>query len=499
MENKRKAGVLLHISSLPSAHGIGTLGKEAYKFVDFLAESKMSYWQILPLNVTSYGDSPYQSPSSTGLNYYFIDLDTLVDKGLLKEEEIDDSKLYIDETRVNYGMLFNSRISILEKAFSRFDKQDRDFLKFEEEGKYRDFAFYMTLKILNDYRPHYQWSEHYRHYSKELEEEIILTHHDIYLFYVWTQYEFLLEYNKLISYAHTKGISIIGDMPLYLAYDSLEFYKYPDLFLVDNDYKPTLVAGCPPDYFAPKGQLWGNPIYDWQSMEKDNYSWFRKRLMNNFEHFDVLRIDHFRGLAAYYTIKYGAQDAVIGKWVKGPGSKLFDGLLDLPIIAEDLGFIDDEARKLLKETKYPGMKVLEFAFDGDATNEHKPSNCQENYFCYTGTHDNMPLVGYISSLSKEGLETLAKDVESECKKLNVEFKGDNIKELAFSITILALNTACRTAILPMQDILLSGNETRMNTPSILSDKNWVYRIKKEDLNSELSSKLANIVVNSKRG
>lgn len=490
----RENGILFPISSLPGEYGIGTLGESAFKFVDFLVEINARIWQILPLNVTSYGDSPYQSPSNNGLNYYFIDPKILLDKKLLTKEEIDEVDFGRDKRRINYGLLFKNRVELLKKAYSRFDKRNRDFIEFEKEGKYSDFAFFMTMKVIHNYSPWYLWDEKERFYTPEIEKEIKEKHKDLYLFYIWTQYEFLSEYRKLKEYANSKGIKIIGDMPLYLARDSVEAYKYPEMFKFDENHNPTIVAGCPPDYFNEDGQLWGNPIYDWEYMKQTNYEWWNKRIKENLEIFDILRIDHFRGIAAYYTIPFGDETARNGEWVTGPGMELFEEKENLPIIAEDLGYIDDKVRELLKRSGYPGMKVLEFAFDGNDDNDHKPSKATYNYICYTGTHDNEPLLGFLSNMDDESLSFFKKDLKKQCSLFAVEFKDKNLKELVRTVDELCFASPCRLTIIPICDIIPFGNEARLNTPSLLSEKNWSFRYTEEDFTSEVKEFYKNLVL-----
>ncbi len=482
---ERTSGVLLPVSSLPSPYGIGTLGKEAYQFVDFLKDSGAKIWQMLPLNVTSYGDSPYQSPSSNGLNYYFIDLRVLIEQGLLTESEVKNADLITYENKVDYGKQFHNRIPLLKKAFSRFNRENPDFVSFVKEGKYNDFSFFMTMKSLHDFKAWYDWNEEDKIYSEANEEKVKKENQDLYLFYQWTQFEFLNEFNALKKYANDNGISLLGDMPLYLAYDSVEAYKHSELFLLDEKHNPTVVAGVPPDYFSADGQLWGNPIYNWEGMKKDNYSWFTKRIMNNLELFDILRIDHFRGFADYYVIPFGMTNARVGKWVIGPGMDFFKDKTNLPIVAEDLGTLDDYVYQLLKDSTYPGMKVLEFAFDGAYDNPHKPSNSTENYFCYTGTHDNMPLRGYLEDLSEQELNTFKGDVYNQCQQFHVDFRADTLRDLVLTVDALCYASPCIAAILPLQDLLATGKDTRLNMPSSLSDKNWTYRCSATDFNESL--------------
>jgi 4-alpha-glucanotransferase len=490
MNKARSFGILMPISSLPSPYGIGTFGKEAFAFVDFLSAAKAKVWQILPLGVTSYGDSPYQSPSANGLNYYFIDLDALKEEGLLTQEEIDSCDFGRNPSRVDYGKLFENRLPLLRKAFGRFDQNDPSFAAFVQEGTYKDFAFFMTLKTKEHFAPWYAWPEELRNYTPELEERVLRENREDYLFFLFTQYVFLKQFTKLKDYAHSKGIQLLGDMPLYLAYDSVECYKHPELFLLDSDRRPVKVAGCPPDAFSPDGQLWGNPIYDWAYQKKTGYAWFDARIKQNLSIFDILRIDHFRGFAGYYTIPYGDQTARNGKWEVGPGFDFFRDKTDLPIIAEDLGFLDDAVKNLLRETGYPGMKVLEFAFDGDPSNAHKPSNSTENYVCYTGTHDNETIVGYLSHLNEREMAAYKSDVRKECALFQVPYRDETVEDLGATTDELCLAGRTFLSVLPIWDILLLGNQARMNTPSKLSSDNWVYRSRKEDFSPALAGALA---------
>lgn len=486
--DKRTNGILLPVSSLPSKYGIGTFGKESYAFVDFLKKSKVRIWQLLPLSLTSYGDSPYQSPSTTGLNYYFIDLDELLKQNLLSIDEIESASLDNEDKRhVDYELQYRNRIPLLKKAFSRFNRGQHSFKKFINEGKYKDFAFYMTLKEINDNRCWMDFKDEYKEYSHELEDYVIKTYSDIYLFYVWTQYEFLNQFLKLKKYANKKGISIMGDMPIYVALDSIECYKHPELFKFSTDNRPTLVAGCPPDYFSPTGQLWGNPIYDYDYMKTDKYRWMHERIKYNLQIYDILRIDHFRGFASYYTIKYGAKNAVDGKWLSGPGYDLFKGYTNLPIVAEDLGVLTSDVIELLKKTKFPGMKVLEFAYNDDRDNPHRPTRDEINYITYTGTHDNMPLYGHLKSIHGHDLDLFIDGVKEDCAKLNVDFCDNTLKDLTYTTCKLAYASKQICSILPLQDLLAMDNFARLNEPSTLSNKNWSFRFLKSDFNDDVSS------------
>ena len=489
MSLERKAGVLLHITSLPSNYGVGTLGKEAYEFVDWLKESNQKIWQVLPLVPTNYGDSPYQSVSSTALNYYLIDLDILHEKGLLLKKDYHKIKFSYDSRKVDYSLLFIEKIKVLKKAFSNFNINDTAFKRFEKKGDYKSFAVFMTIKAMHNYSSFDNWSDGYRNHSDIIFNSVIENYKNDYLFWVWTQYEFLDEWNKLHKYAKGKGIEIMGDMPLYVAYDSVEVWKNPEMFVLNEDKTLKLVAGCPPDCFSADGQLWGNPIYDWDYMKRTNYKWWDERLKKAFMLYDIVRIDHFRGFDRYYAIDSKESTARNGKWLDGPKFDLFKDKTNLNIVAEDLGFVDDGVITLLRQTGYPGMKIMEFAFDGNKDNEHKPSNYEENYIVYTGTHDNEPMYSYIKNLDSEHLNIFKNDLKNECKLLNVKYRGQSEKALLNTVIELGYASKAKYAIFPIQDLLNEDNDTRMNLPSTVSTDNWSYRISKRDLSSKLSSKL----------
>ena len=484
---KKSLGILMHISSLPSQYGIGTLGEEAFNFIDFLDKSNVKIWQILPLNVTSYGDSPYQSPSNYGLNYYFIDLDILNKKGLLLKEEYENIKWSNSSSRVDYSLVFKNKLNVLRKAFARFNKDDLDFKKFiDTKTNFKDFALFMVLKDLNNLKCWKEWDKKYLNYSKTLEEEVIKENKDNYLFYLWTQFEFLNQYTKVKEYANSKGIKIMGDLPIYVAFDSVEVYKYPALFELDEKHDPKRVAGCPPDCFSVDGQLWGNPLYDWEYHKKTDYKWWNERINNCLSLYDYLRIDHFRGFSGYYAIPYGDKTAKNGKWVKGPGFDLFKDKLNLPIIAEDLGMLDDDFFDMMKKTKYPGMKIVTQCFDSlDKDNIWRPSNYTENYFAYTATHDSQTTKQFIDELSKERKEMMLEVLKDECKHFEIPFvKTLSNEQLTLKICELDCASNAKAAILPLQDLFAIGKEGRMNFPSTLSSDNWSWRITKEEFESK---------------
>lgn len=497
MIKERKAGMLLHITSLPNKYGIGTLGKECFDFIDFISDAKMSVWQVLPLVPTSYGDSPYQSVCSSALNYYMIDLDTLNRKKLLKKEEYE-NVFYGNDSYVYFNEVFEKKIPLLRLAFSRFNRENKEFRKFLSEELFSDFGIFMTLKSLNNFKCWSEWNLKYQNYSESLKTEITTKYSDEYLFWVWTQFEFLNEWNKVHKYAKEKGIQIMGDMPLYVAYDSVEVWKNPELFLLTEDKKLKLVAGCPPDVFSEDGQLWGNPIYDWDYMKKTNYKWWNDRLASAFTLYDILRIDHFRGFDRFYAIPALHTNAKEGKWLDGPKFDLFKDKLDMNIVAEDLGLIDDGVIKLLNGTKYPGMKVLEFAFDGREDNDHKPSNYIENVLAYTGTHDNMPMYQYILNLNDEEYSTFVTDLVYECDKLGVEYNLDGKKEVCETVCELCFASIANLCIVPMSDLLALGAEARMNMPSSLSNRNWSFRYNKNYFSDELKTRITNYITKYNR-
>ncbi len=498
MAKGRNFGILLPVSSLPSGEGIGTLGTEAYNFIDFLSEAGGKIWQVLPLNPTNYGDSPYQSCSSDALNYYFIDLQQLVKDGLLKKGEIVLEELSDGPLKVNYGRQFTQKVALLKKAFSRFDG-GREFEDFVTRGEYSDFAVFMAIKQKFNHVAWTEWEQPFSVYDEDTVAKFVEENKTEYLFWQFTQFIFLKQWNALKSYANSKGVSIMGDIPLYVAYDSVEVWKYGEkLFKVNANRKLKCVAGCPPDGFTEDGQLWGNPVYNWEEMRNDGYAWWKARIEKCFKLFDILRIDHFRGFDRYWEVPAGDSTARYGLWEDGPKEELFKDILDYKIVAEDLGVIDDGVRRLMKNVGYPGMKVLEFAFDGKADNEHKPSNHTENFVCYTGTHDNMPLKQYIDDLSEEQRAVFAEDVVKESGLLNITAKTATSEELCRSVVELAFASKSDTAIVPVWDLLALGGEARINEPSTVSDKNWSRRFLKEDFSKELSDYLKKVSKRSKR-
>ncbi len=474
MENTRKAGVLCHISSLPGKYGIGSLGIEAFRFAKLLHKSGVKVWQLLPLAQTGYGDSPYQSVSCTSGNPYFIDLDLLAEEGLLKKEELKASKC---DGKVDYCALYETRYPLLRKAFSRFPFDNADFRAFVKTGKYEDYALFMTAKTVYGGAPFCDWEEPVKRRDGDAIEKLRTEYHEEYLFWQFLQYEFRKQWDALHAFCAKCGISLIGDLPLYAAYDSADVWAHPELFKLDEALKPAKVAGVPPDYFSENGQLWGNPVYDWAAHGKEGYAWWTQRLERAFETFDLVRIDHFRGIDRYYEIDAGAETAKDGRWQDGPKEELF---AHLPckgrVIAEDLGTIDDGVRSLLKKTGFPGMKVLLFAFDGNPENDYLPHKYNENCVVYTGTHDNATVRGYLDSLSAEEFILFRSRVAAELEACGILVDlGEKEEGVMEAFLRLALFSKAAYAIVPIQDILGLGDEARMNFPGT-EEGNWQFRL-----------------------
>lgn len=487
----RKSGILMHISSLPGGYGIGKMGKEAYGFVDFLERSKQSCWQILPLSPTSYGDSPYQSFSIHAGNPYFIDLEALEKEGLLKSEEYKTIDWGKDKNSVDYGKIYENIFNVLKIAHKRFRKKtEKDYSRFVVAN--RDWIFeyglFMALKFAHGGKAWYEWEENLRmHRPKAVKQARKKYANDI-DFWCFVQYKYFQQWKKLKKYANDKGIKIIGDIPIYCAYDSVEVWATPEYFYLDKDKKPIEVAGCPPDVFSADGQLWGNPLYRWDHIAKNKFRWWVDRIRSAFELYDTVRIDHFRGFESYYCIPYGAENARKGQWRKGPDMKLFKEvgkqLGELDIIAEDLGFLTKKVVKMLESAGYPGMKVLEFAFDSDADNVYLPHNFKNsNSICYTGTHDNETVAGWVNSADEKTL-AFCKDY------LNVSEDSDII----WGMIRLAWASVSDTAVAQMQDFLELDSSARMNTPSTVGD-NWKWRlVNMAVLDDNLAEKIAKLTV-----
>ncbi|MBR3864355.1 MAG: 4-alpha-glucanotransferase [Clostridia bacterium] len=484
MNKTRRAGVLMPISALPAKYGIGTLGKCAYNFIKWLKSAKIRVWQTLPLLPTNYGDSPYQACDSHALNPYFIDFELLKEQGLLKPSDYNKIDFGSDENRVDYEKMFHNKAKVLRVAFSRFDKTNSDWQVFLSAGEYKDYGVFMALKCANGYKPFTDWGE-YSKYNQMLIDQFVLQNQTEVEFWQFTQFLFLKQWSDLKDFANQNGVEIMGDMPIYVAFDSVENWKYgSELFLLDANGNPALVAGVPPDAFSDDGQLWGNPLYNWEKMKQTGYKWWKNRINHALSLFDILRIDHFRGFDRFFAIPADAQTAKAGEWMQGPSSELFKDIKHLSIVAEDLGVIDDGVISMMRQTGYPGMKVMQFGLDGNPWNEHTPSNYVEHCVVYTGTHDNQPFRGYIDSLEEYKKQTFDNDLLKECGKLGVVCDLKDSTTKCKTVVKLLLASNAFLAIIPMQDILCLGDYSRMNTPSTLSPDNWSYRFKKEDFSKD---------------
>ncbi|WP_252224242.1 MULTISPECIES: 4-alpha-glucanotransferase [unclassified Clostridium] len=485
---RRSSGIIMHIASLPGEFGIGTFGKEAYEFADFLKESHQKYWQILPIGPTSYGDSPYQSFSAFAGNPYFIDFNLLKKDGLLKSKDYSNLNFGKDKEDIDYGLIFVEKMKVLRKAYERFKLNlPTDLKEFEEENQWLDdYSLYMALKSKFELKSWQKWDiniklrkkEVLNKYREELKDEINL--------WKFIQYKFFEQWTNLKKYVNDLDIEIIGDIPIYVAEDSADIWANPKAFLLDEEtLVPLKVSGCPPDNFAVTGQLWGNPIYNWDYIDKTNYKWWIDRMKQSSKLYDVIRIDHFRGFESYWSIPYGDPTAENGEWVKGPGMKLFNAIKkelgDIKIIAEDLGFLTDEVVKFREESGFPGMRVLQFAFVGDAANRDLPHNYEENCIAYTGTHDNNTFRGW---LEKTGTE---EEIEASIKYLGLN------KEEGYNWGFIrgVWSSKAYLSIALIQDFLNLGNESRINVPSTLG-QNWRWRAKEDVFTDELAEKIYEI-------
>ncbi len=483
INENRYSGVLMHISSLPSPYGIGTLGKEAYKFADFLDKAGQKYWQILPIGPTGFGDSPYQSFSTFAGNPYFIDLDMLRESGLLKQEEIDKYTLVENSELVDYNQIYDSRDKIFRIAFDRFDKNDLSFINFKTENNFwlEDYSIYVALKKENNDLKWNEWPDKYRLRNRDALSDFVIDHYYEINFQCFMQYIFFEQWNSFKKYLKKKGIKLIGDVPIYVAEDSSDVWANPELFQLNDDLTLKFVGGCPPDDFTYDGQLWGNPIYDWQVHKKDGYSWWIRRIKWLISIFDMLRIDHFRGFESYWRIPSGDKTARNGNWHKGPGIDLFhcikEELGELPIIAEDLGYLTKEVHQFREETGFPGMKILQFAFDPTGKSEHIPHNYNENIVVYPSTHDNYTINGWRE-------EAFDHEVEMAKKYFGI---GDD--DFHWGMIRGAMTSVAKTAIFQMQDLLGYDNSARMNEPGTLGNGNWCWRMRGDVITNELTGRL----------
>ena len=482
----RECGILLPIASLPSKYGIGAFSKEAYEFVDQLKEAGQSYWQILPLGPTGYGDSPYQSFSAFAGNPYFIDLEQLTKAGFLTEEECLETDFGEDEASIDYEKLYNGRFLLLKKAFLRWKEEmgrkgtdiDRIFEK-RLIQETRDYCFYAALKRHFGEKSWILWDRDIRLRKKKAVEKYKRLLAEEIRFYEFQQFMFLKQWKKLKAYANKNGVRIIGDIPIYVAFDSADSWSHPELFQFDEENRPKAVAGCPPDAFSATGQLWGNPLYDWKYHKKTGFRWWLRRMKYCFDLYDVVRVDHFRGFDEYYAIPADAETAVNGTWEKGPGITLFKKMKKVfgkvNIIAEDLGFLTPSVYKLLEDTGFPGMKVLQFAFSTGERSCYLPYFYDHNCVVYTGTHDNNTIRGWYGEMSEED------------RQLSVDYMNNPhtpVEEIHWDFVRLALSSVAKLAVIPVQDYLGLGGDARINTPSTLGE-NWRWRMMPGEITDEI--------------
>ncbi len=471
----RKAGVLMHITSLPSELGIGTIGHEAFEFIDFLKRSEQRLWQVLPLNPTDFNNSPYQSPGVFAGNPLLIDLIDLKNKGLVWDEDLQNIDFGQDVEVVDFDKIKAYKYNVLRKAFERFRK-DYNYTLFETQNDdwLHNYALFMALKEHFGGSAWFLWDEDIKKRDKKAIEKFSQMLRSSIEYYKFEQYIFFSQWNKLKEYAKQNEVEIIGDIPIYVALDSVDVWANQDIFLLDENSSPKKVAGCPPDLFSKDGQKWGNPLYDWEAIKKTGYLWWIKRIKESQKLYDIIRLDHFRGFEAFYSIPIDAETAREGKWEKGPGLELFQviekSIPNVKIIAEDLGHLTPEVHKLLEESGYPGMKVIQFAFDQYRDNPYLPYNYPKNCIAYTGTHDNDTLINWYE------------------KERNKEFVRDylNVAEDAWvcvGIIRTVLQSRADTVIIPIQDYL--GYGKRMNTPGTVGPQNWSFRIRKDAINEGL--------------
>lgn len=479
----RKSGILMHLSSLPNSYGIGTVGKCAREFVDFLHDAGQSFWQILPLSPTGCGNSPYQSFSAFAGNPYLIDLDDLIEEGLLTRQEVEDVCWYRERDRVDFGIMYHDRIRLLRKAFERFvpGPEFESFVSVEAFWL-EDYALFMVLKERFEGKPWQRWSLSLMMRLPELMEQVRQEYRREIEFRYFHQYIFFRQWWKLKEYANSRGIRIIGDVPIYVPLDSADVWANPRLFQLDGNGRPSVVAGCPPDSFSADGQLWGNPIYDWKEMKKDGYRWWIRRLDAASRMYDVVRLDHFRGFESYWAVPAEAETAVAGSWQPGPGMDFLQTiqqkLLHLEMIAEDLGYVTPQVRRLQEQSGYPGMKVIQFAFDSREEGNYLPHTYPARSVCYSGTHDNPTLAQWLEEVSP-------KDLEEAVKYLGLSREEGFLRGLLRG----CMSSISDLCIIQLQDWLELGADGRMNTPGTVSDANWTWRARPGCLTKELAASI----------
>lgn len=493
---ERSSGILMHISSLPSEYGIGDFGKKAYEFVDFLEASEQKLWQVLPMGPTGYGDSPYQSFSTYAGNPYFIDIEDLYNLGYLEDNDLNYMKEINYDDNLDYEQLYERKTKILQKAYKNFIKDNKKEIKEEFENFkvknswwLENYSLYMALKLKFNGKSWQDWAKDYKYKNtkKIIIDEELKKNIDYFSF---VQYTFYKQWFKLKEYANSKGIKIIGDIPIFVATDSADTWANSDIFQFDKYKRPKRVAGCPPDYFSKTGQLWGNVLYDWNKIKKSGYQWWIKRIEYSFKIYDIVRIDHFRGFEAYWSISAKDETAIKGHWEKGPGLEFFRVLErrigKKPIIAEDLGLLTDGVRKLLKRSGFPGMKILEFAFDSNDS-DYLPHKYEKNSVAYTGTHDNNTVEGWYKGVTPE----VKYYCDEYLKKYLTEKNSNYWDPINWRFINAIWASKANIAIVQMQDLLGLGEDSRMNAPSTLG-KNWKWRLKSYELSQEIANKLKDV-------
>ncbi len=487
----RASGILLHPTSLPSPFGIGELGSEAYRFIDFLVQSSQQLWQILPLGPTGYGNSPYASFSAIAGNPLLISLEQLQEQGLLTEEDLATLPEFPDDS-VDFDRVIQTKMPLLQKACENFKTktslvQQKEFTAFCESKAHwlDDYALFMALRESHEGASWHKWERNIGKAHPEVLEEWRQRLEGDVFFHKFLQFEFFRQWSKLKEYANSQGIQIIGDIPIYVAHDSADVWAHPEIFCLDEETgEPSLMAGVPPDYFSETGQLWGNPVYKWDKLQQDNFGWWVQRFQSLLEYVDIIRIDHFRGFEAYWAVKQGETTAIHGEWIKAPGEEFFQVLDDklgkLPIMAEDLGTITPEVHALRDRFEFPGMKILHFAFGGGPDNPYLPFCYERSCVVYTGTHDNNTTVGWFNQISEQERENV------------LRYLGTTSPEgINWDLIRLALSSVANQAIIPMQDLLSLGTEAQMNFPS-KAEGNWGWRYRSDALTEEIRDRLKSL-------